>query len=192
MKIRNENTTITALIITVLIYVGLFTIIPILTSKLSLSDQLKVFLKASIESTIKSDIKLIMQASSQAESLDCSKLQPFLKSKCTQASSISLISSTEYAGLVSYTIQRHFGLYAKDTYDVAIRIVENSKKIDSIYSSLEGLFITPPKHVNNSYSNIDEVHAKQPVMKYQKSAGYPNTNQIYLINIKYSDLKVSN
>ena len=185
MKIKNENTTITAVIITVLIYVGLFTIIPILTSKLSVFDQLRVFLNISMDSTIKNDITIIMEASSKAENLNCSKLQPFLKSKCTQIHSESYnIASAKNTHLISYNISRHpleyyknssyaVSRYSKDTYDIEIKIIASGKKIDSIYSSLESLFITTPKHQINSYKNSDG-------------------GVIYLENIKYSDLKVSN
>lgn len=195
MKIRNENTTITALIITVLIYIGFFTIVHTLTSKLSLLDQLKVFLKAPIESTIKNDIKIIMKASSEVKHFNCSELQTILKSKDSpiyHMPDICYIASTEDKDSVSYTIQRHPGLDVKDTYDVEISVVENSKKIDSIYSSLESLFIIPPKRVSDNYTHIDELQAKQPLIKNRKGGTYTNIDRISLINIKYSDLKAHN
>lgn len=185
MKIRNENTTITALIITVLIYVGLFTIIPILTSKLSVLDQLRVFLNISMDSTIKNDITIIMEASSKAENLNCAKLQPFLKSKCSQKHFQSYnIASTKNTHLISYNIRRHpleyyknsnyeVSRYSNDTYDLEIEIIASGTKIDSIYSSLESLFVTPPEHLNYDFTKT----------RY---------GTISLKNIKYSDLKVNN
>ncbi len=192
MKIKNENTTIIALIITILIYVCLFTIVPVLTSKLSVLDQFKAFLKPSIESTIKKDVKRLLEALSKTEYLDCSKLQPFLELKCTQKNNILFVSSNEDANLVSYSLQQHLGINTKNTYDININIVGNSQKIDSISSSLDSLFTFPPKRVGENYYNIDEYKAQEPIIKYRRSSVFSNMDVIYLINIKFGDLKVNN
>lgn len=64
------------------------------------------------------------------------------------------IASAKNTQLISYNISRHpleyyknssyaVSRYSKDTYDIEIKIIASGKKIDSIYSSLEEVYLLP-------------------------------------------------